>query len=95
MSEPVQFPSGMRMSREQAEQYVTMLASAAAAMVYVSEPERWAGYVAWTEQGGGLSLEPGASEDVRQLYTVWADHMHKIATAGEGMIGDARDETPH
>jgi hypothetical protein len=87
MAGDVNLPSGASMPRDAAEGYVMMTAAAAAALMYVAEPEKWPGFVAWVEQNAGSSGIPeGSEEPTRQLYLAWAGHMHKIAKAGERIV---------
>jgi len=70
----------------QARRYVAMMQFSAAAMIYVTSPNHWPGYVAWLEQNDpGLPAE-AAAEPVRQLMAQDAAYMALMAQAGEEMI---------
>jgi hypothetical protein len=83
----VKFPGGNSMPRDAAEAYVHMMQAGAAALTYVSMPDKWPGYVAWLEQDAGKSgIPPGHGDQFRQLYAAWGMHLLAIAQAGQGMV---------
>jgi hypothetical protein len=71
-----------------ADHYIAMFQLAAAAMTYVTDPDRWAGFLAWVEQTPGVTIPPGKSAEMCEIMRNDARMVLGIAEAGERMRGE-------
>jgi hypothetical protein len=70
-----------------ADHYIAMFQLAAAATTYVTDPVRWAAFVAWVEQTPGATIPPGKSDEMRLIMANDARMLLGIAEAGERARG--------